>query len=98
MKHTLLIRPEGEHDIAEAHRWYENQRPGLGSDFVLCVEDGLAKIQRAPEKYAVVHRNIRRLLIHRFPYRIFYVVDQNSIVVLAVSHARRNPTQWKSRT
>jgi hypothetical protein len=63
MMRQVLVRPEAESDIAEAYRWYEGQRPGLGSDFVLCVEDGLARIQRDPEMYSIVHRNIPRLLI-----------------------------------
>ena len=39
MKH-LLIRPEAETEIEEAYHWYEGQRDGLGSDFLLCVEGG----------------------------------------------------------
>lgn len=69
---SLLIRPEAEADIEEAYRWYERQRSGLGSDFLLWVEEGHDKIQKNPEMYRVVHRNVRRLLIRRFPYGIFY--------------------------
>ena len=46
---SLLIRPEAEADIEEAYHWYERQRSGLGSDFLLCVEEGLEKIQKNPE-------------------------------------------------
>jgi toxin ParE1/3/4 len=46
---SLLIRPEAEADIEEAYRWNERQRSGLGSDFLLCVEEGLDKIQKNPE-------------------------------------------------
>jgi toxin ParE1/3/4 len=97
VKHSRLIRPDAERDIAEAYRWYEEQRIGLGADFLLCVEEGLAKIQRAPEAYPVVHKNVRRLLIKRFPYGIFYAVEQPVIIVLAVFHERRDPTAWRSR-
>jgi toxin ParE1/3/4 len=98
MMHPLVIRPEAEYDVEEAYRWYEDHRPGLGSDFILCVEEGLAKILRDPEMYQVVHKKVRRLLIRRFPYGIFYVWDQNRVVVLAVAHVRRDPKQWESRT
>lgn len=98
MKPPLLIRSEAEHDILAAYRWYEDQRPGLGSDLVLCVEEGLAKIQRNSDLCPIVHKNIRRLLIRRFPYGIFYVLDQDRISILAVFHARRDPIEWKSRT
>ncbi|HYA42971.1 MAG TPA: hypothetical protein VEF34_16825 [Syntrophobacteraceae bacterium] len=45
----LIIRPEAEADIQEAYHWYETQREGLGSDFLLCVEDGLEKIKKNPQ-------------------------------------------------
>ena len=97
MKRSRHIRPGAERDIAEAYRWYEEQRIGLGADFLLCIEEGLAKIQRAPEAYPVVHKNVRRLLIKRFPYGMFYIIEIEAIVVLAVLHERRSPAVWQSR-
>jgi plasmid stabilization system protein ParE len=97
VKYSRRIWPDAERDIAEAYRWYEEQRIGLGADFLLCIEEGLAKIQRAPEAYPVVHKNVRRLLIKRFPYGIFYAVEQPVIIVLAVFHERRDPLAWRSR-
>lgn len=73
MNHRILIRPEAEGEIKEAYRWYESKRRGLGEDFLLCVEEGLEKIRRNPATYPVVHRDVHRLLIRRFPYGIFYI-------------------------
>jgi plasmid stabilization system protein ParE len=98
MKRQILIRPEAEAEIVEAYRWYEDKRDALGSDFLLCVEDGLDKIRNDPEMYPIVHRHIRRLLIRRFPYGIFYTAEKNLITVLAVFHGHRDPKQWKSRS
>jgi plasmid stabilization system protein ParE len=95
---SLLIRPEAEADIEEAYRWYERQLGGLGSDFLLCVEEGLEKIQKNPEMWPVVHRNVRRLLIRRFPYGIFYTVGPVFTTVLAVFHGHRDPGVWRSRS
>ncbi len=97
MMKNLLIRPEAEKDIREAHRWYEEQRAGLGADFLLCLEEGFDRIQRNPEMYPVVHQNVRRHLIRRFPYGIFYLSEADPIVILAVLHGHRNPGEWKSR-
>jgi len=94
----LIIRPEAEADIEEAYNWYEAQRRGLGEDFLLCLEEGLARIGRNPSIYSVVYKDIRRLLIHRFPFGVFFLEAENSISVLAVLHARRNPKAWKGRT
>lgn len=97
MKLKVLIRPEAEAEMEEAFRWYEQRNKGLGDDFLLCVEESLIKIQRTPEAYPVVHRKIRRALIRRFPYGIFYLLNEEKIIVLAVFHALRDPKQWKSR-
>jgi toxin ParE1/3/4 len=98
MKVKIFIGEEAEADIAEAHLWYENQRQGLGSDFLLCVEASLNQIQRNPDAFQVSHRNIRRSLLRRFPYGIFYVRDGNAVNVIAVFHVKRNPTRWKQRS
>ena len=44
MKKEIIIRPAAELEIAEAYRWYEERRDGLGNDFLLCVEESLEKI------------------------------------------------------
>jgi toxin ParE1/3/4 len=97
MKRPLIIRPEAEFDLAGAYGWYETQVPGLGSQFLLSIDATLSSIQRTPELYPVIHKNVRRSLIRRFPYGVFYVAKQDRIVVLAVLHARRDPQSWKDR-
>lgn len=97
MSKTLTIRPEAEEELTQAFEWYESQRKGLGHDFLLCVEVGLARLSRNPEIYGKVYKDIRRVLIDRFPFGIFYIDNENNIVVLAVLHARRNPNTWRDR-
>ncbi|SHE89457.1 Plasmid stabilization system protein ParE [Desulfacinum infernum DSM 9756] len=97
MNIRLVIRPEAERDIQEAYLWYEKRREGLGEDFLLCVEEGLSKIMRSPHMYPVVYRGVRRLLVRRFPYGIFYVIREELISVLAVLHGHRDPDRWRQR-
>jgi len=97
MNGSVIVRPEAERDIDDAYMWYEERRPGLGAEFLLCVEEGFAKIRRHPEMYPVVHKNIRRTLIRRFPYGIFYLRGQTSVIIIGVSHAHRDPETWRSR-
>lgn len=97
MTYALLLRPEAEAEVEEAYRWYERQREGLGADFLLCVEEALENIRRAPKTYPIVHKQIHRLLIRRFPFGVFYLAEGQVIVVLAVFHAHRAPRQWQSR-
>lgn len=97
MSRWLIVRPEAETEIAEAFDWYEAQVPGLGSDFLLCLDAIVSAILRSPAYYPRVHKIVRRALTRRFPYEVFFVEDGERIVVLSVFHARRNPKRWQDR-
>jgi len=98
MSRRLVIRVEAEAELLEAFRWYEKQQAGLGEEFLGCVETTLAQIQDSSERYAAVQGEIRRALVRRFPYGVFYLVRRDAIVVLAVFHASRDPKQWRTRS
>ena len=97
MKSRVVIRPEAEADLADAFAWYEERRAGLGERFLLCVEAALAAIERYPASFPTVHQQVRRALLRRFPYGIFYTIEPNAIVVLAVFHCGRDPRRWRER-
>jgi len=97
MTPSVTIRPEAEADLAEAFAWYEERRVGLGDRFLLSVEAALSTIKRYPESFPVVHRQVRRALLRRFPYGVFYTVADTTIVVLAVFHCGRDPRRWQAR-
>jgi plasmid stabilization system protein ParE len=97
MTYTFVIRPDAEADLAEAKRWYEERREGLGADFVLCVEEALEKVRRNPEVYPIIYKNVRRATVRRFPYGVFYRVVVRQIIVLGVFHGRRDPRSWQAR-
>jgi hypothetical protein len=67
------IRKPAEADIDTAFAWYESQREGLGLEFLTAVEATLALIQRSPDQFPRVHRDVRRALVRRFPYAVFYL-------------------------
>ncbi|MES9814242.1 MAG: type II toxin-antitoxin system RelE/ParE family toxin [Candidatus Thiodiazotropha sp.] len=98
MSYTLTIRKEAEFDIDEQFDYYEEKREGLGHDLLLCIEEALDKLQRNPLVYRKIHKELRRIPIRRFPYRIFYFVKNNNVIVTALFHARKDPTSWSGRT
>ncbi|MFZ5774672.1 MAG: type II toxin-antitoxin system RelE/ParE family toxin [Thermodesulfobacteriota bacterium] len=97
MSYTLSIRPEAESDVADAYHYYQGCRSGLGSDFLLCVEEALERIAKNPLTYQDIHNGVHRTMIHRFPYGVFYVITEYRIIVIAVMHAARDPNLWQSR-
>jgi toxin ParE1/3/4 len=97
MNLPLIITPEAEEDLADAKTWYDRQRQGLADDFLLCVEEALDRIRRAPEGASEVYPGVRRVVVRRFPYGVFYRVDPDQIAVIAVYHSRRDPKGWQVR-
>jgi len=95
MKYILTVRKEAELDISEQFSYYEKIRTGLGHDFLLCVEEALSKIERSPLLYKKIHKSLRRIAINRFPFRIFYFIQRQKVIVTAVFHAHKNPKSWE---
>lgn len=97
MKFTVVVRPEAELDLIQAIRWYEKQSLGLGSNFMLAVDAAISSLQRNSELHHKVFKSVRRILLRRFPYGIYYIAHQERITVLAIFHAKRNPALLKKR-
>lgn len=91
---SLVIRPEAEVDLERAYRWYESQSPGLGSRFLNSVDSALSLVQDNPLLFPEIYKHVRRALLRRFPYGVFYLSEDERIVILAVLHARRDPADW----
>ena len=94
----VRFRPEAEQDLADAAAWYEEQRQGLGHDFLDEVLRMLSSIAEAPLIYPDIHRNTRRAVIRRFPFSIYFRLENSAVVVVAIIHGSRNPLRWKNRT
>ena len=97
MNYPLIVREEAEADLEEAYRWYEEQRKGLGDDFLLCVEAAIESVQEDPSLCPKIRKEVRRKLVRRFPFGIYYVLRDDRITVVAVLHCRRSPREWLRR-
>ena len=97
MKRRTFVRPEAQADIREAARWYETRETGLGLRFVGEVRDSLRRIADGPLRFPIVDRDVRRALLHKFPYSIYFVNEPESAAIIAVLHQHRRPASWRSR-
>ena len=93
----LVLRLLAKRDLAEARRWYEDKQPGLGDDFGACVDATFATICAHPRIFPRVDSRVRRAKINRFPFGVFYLIEGDTIRVLAVLHHARSPATWKTR-
>jgi len=93
----LIFRPAAAADVEDAYRWYENQRAGLGEEFLAEVSTVVESLMAYPEQFPIVYRETRRANLRRFPYSLFYRIIDDEVVVVACMHGRRHPRRWQSR-
>ena len=97
MKYELIIRKLAELDFFEAQDWYNGQRPGLGDEFRATASQLLLRVQENPYLYPEVHRGVRRAVMNRFPYLLYYSISSELIIVHACLHSMRHPDLFKDR-
>ena len=97
MTPRLVFRPEAEAELLDARAWYEGERVGLGAIFAAAVETTVTAILQDPLAYPRVKGDIRRAVVRRFLYAVYFRPIDDEIIVLAVMHGRRNPRHWRSR-
>ena len=95
MPYRLL--EEAREDLRGAVRYYEEQRTGLGREFVVEVRRAVDRILHDPTSYARITNRIRRCSVHRFPYDVLYAIRDETVLVVTIMHHRRRPGFWKSR-
>ena len=98
MSRRVVFRPIARWELEEAVGWYENRSPGLGLAMKEAVDQTLARIVNTPERFRSVRGEIRRALLHRFPYAIHFLPEGHDIIVLAVFHTKRDPRQLNGRS
>ncbi len=93
----LLINPFAELDLQLAKEWYNLQKEELGNEFIQEITTTLTRIKLNPKQFPKIRRDIRKAIVNRFPFGIFFVVHSNTINVFAVFHNSRNPIKWEGR-
>ena len=91
---AVVYRPKVGRDLAAGFGYYEEQSRGLGEQFLSAVDAAFDAIERYPEMFSRVHGEVRRALVTRFPYAVFYRVEFKRVVVLTVLHTARDPKAW----
>ena len=97
MIERIVVRALARRDIREARLWYRNISHDLGESFLRSVAHAVALALEHPLAFHVTYRTFRRVLLNRFPYSLFYRVDDNRIVIVAVLHQARDPRELRKR-
>lgn len=77
--------------------YYEQQEKGLGKRFQNDIQASINRIKNFPNSYQKVSNQIRRCTLHRFPYNILYLFEEDTILIVAIAHQHRVPEYWIER-
>ena len=91
MPYNFAVSQQAEEAIYDAGQWYEQQKKGLGEDFLIAVDDAFLSIKSNPLLYGFRKKNIRGYRMRRFPYKILFLVNKEEILVISVLHTSRKP-------
>jgi plasmid stabilization system protein ParE len=99
----VVLHPEARAELRAAALWYEEQRPGLGGEFVAEVAAVLDRIAVAPQSFplwpgvSAAPEPVRRGVMHRFPYVVAFEAHEDHVLLLAIAHGKRQPLYWLAR-
>ena len=94
-EYRLVAEPRAGLDVAATFDWYENEQAGLGHEFLDELRVAYDRIVGGPLAYQDLRSGIRRALLRRFPYAVYFAVEGTVIIVLAVLHVSRDPAEWQ---
>ena len=90
---TRIARQE----LEDAVRYYELEYSGLGHRFKEEVKKAALRIAEYPQAWSIERGEVRKCLLHKFPYKLMYSVEEGHILVIAVAHQHRKPDYWIGR-
>jgi plasmid stabilization system protein ParE len=93
----IVFRREAKQEFDEAYDWYESQQAGLGERFAAQVQIALNRIATMPQIHATIHEDVRKAVVRRFPYCVYYRQEESLVRVLAVFHTSRDPANLQER-
>jgi len=99
---NLLIHPEADQEVDAAAIWYDGRTSGLGSEFLAAVDAVYDRMIAEPAFFPPAEdtpagREIRAAILHRFSYRVVYLVRGDDLIIVALAHVRRRPGYWHRR-
>ena len=89
--------PEADEEFRAAARYYESEAAGVGMAFIAAVHKAVAEVVELPLAVQVMRAGIRKKVLRHFSYNLFYAIETDTIVIVAVAHQRKRPNYWCAR-
>lgn len=96
MPYTLRFHPDIEGDLQKICAWYEEKLNGLGDDFLQVFYSSIEIIKENPLQYPKIYKNFHRYLLQKFPYVLYYLIEDELVIIMGLFHHSRDPHHIKS--
>lgn len=93
----FIILPSAKADLKAAAHFYDTQTPKMGKAFLADFDGVIARVVALPRSAPVLYKSARKARLNNFKFNIYYLLDEERVVVFAVLHWRRHPDSWKKR-
>jgi plasmid stabilization system protein ParE len=98
VKHPVIFTQAARAELIDAQDWYEREASGLGRRFRQALDSLIERVSSNPRQFPIIYKNVHRALLRRFPYQLFFLIEDGTLFVIACFHASRNPSRWQKRT
>ena len=93
----IKISPFAEQDLDMTVEWYNFQSDGIGNEFAYVISEMFERIKTNPLQFPKDYGKMRKAVIKRFPYSVFFVVKDEVAFIFGIFSASRNPNIMKNR-
>jgi plasmid stabilization system protein ParE len=89
--------PEADEEFREAARYYESEAAGVGIAFIAALHKAISEVQEFPFAAPIARAGVRKKVLRHFAYNLFYTIEADNLLIVAVAHQRQRPNYWRSR-
>lgn len=93
----IVFTEIAQRELEDAASFYETELEGLGRKFKAEAKAAVVRISKYPRMWSEERGGIRKCLLHRFPYKLLYSIEEDHILILVVAHQHRKPDYWVDR-
>ncbi len=93
----FVFHPEAKIELENSIDYYEECKKDLGFEFANEVYLAINRAMQYPNAWQILDGNIRRCLVKRFPFGVIYIVQNNTLIILAIMQLNKKPNYWNNR-
>ncbi len=94
---NIIFNELARDELNDAVDFYNLELSGLGVFFKEEIKKSLNRILDYPAAWPAITQDIRKYVLHRFPYKILYSIEKDHIYIIAIAHQHRKPNYWIDR-